>query len=188
MEGGVDLAALGTRAENDAFDQATKSLGGLGPVFRTVQSLGEVGDLLGVELRGARENVRGVRRGFGEQGRKLGFASLQRVHRRDHRLLEHALLDRFDHSVDLLFDLRQFSAPGIAAGSPLAVQPVHLLGIGAHCFCDDVWRQQPVLQPAQHALFEFAPRQGTAVRTGPVADVRRADEAIGAAQRTGAIA
>ncbi len=88
MEGGVDLAALGTRAENDAFDQATKSLGGLGPVFRTVQSLGEVGDLLGVELRGARENVRGVRRGFGEQGRKLGFASLQRVHRRDHRLLE----------------------------------------------------------------------------------------------------
>jgi hypothetical protein len=54
--------------------------------------------------------------GFGEQGRKLGFASLQRVHRRDHRVLEHALLDRFDHSVDLLFYLRQFSAPSIAAG------------------------------------------------------------------------
>ncbi|UFW49052.1 MULTISPECIES: hypothetical protein [Bradyrhizobium] len=142
------MAALGTRAENDALDQATKSLGGLGPVFRTVQSLGEVGDLLSVELRRARENVRGIRRGFGEQGRKLGFASLQRVHRCDHRMLEHALLDRFDHSVDLFFYLGQFSAPGIVVGPPLAVQPVHLLGIGAHCFCDDVWRQQPVLQPA----------------------------------------
>ncbi|MGY8681169.1 hypothetical protein Q2941_25715 [Bradyrhizobium sp. UFLA05-153] len=141
MKRGVDLAALGTWAENDAFDQATKSLGGLGPVFRTVQSLGEVGDLLAVELRGARENVRGIRRGFGEQGRELRFASLQRVHRCDHRPLEHALLDRFDDSVDLLLDLRQFSTPSIAAGTPLAVQPVHLLRIGAHRFCDHVWRQ-----------------------------------------------
>ncbi len=91
MEGGVDLAALRTRAENDAFDQDTNSLVGLCPVFRAVQSLGEVRDLLGVELRGARENAPGIGRGFGEQGRELGFASLQRVHRRDHRLLEHAL-------------------------------------------------------------------------------------------------
>jgi hypothetical protein len=73
MEGGVDLAALGTRAENGAFDQATKSLGGLGPVFRTVQSLGDVADLLGVELRSARENVGGIRRGFGEQRRSPGL-------------------------------------------------------------------------------------------------------------------
>jgi len=50
MERGVDLAALGARANHDTFDQATKRLGGLGPVFRTVQSLGQMGDLLGVEL------------------------------------------------------------------------------------------------------------------------------------------
>nr|WP_245334993.1 hypothetical protein [Bradyrhizobium mercantei] len=188
MERGIDMAALGARVENDAFDQATKSLGGLGAVLRTVQSLGEVGDLLGVELRSARENVRGIHTGFGEQGREFRFASLQCVHRCDHRLLEHAFLDRFDDSVDLLLDLCQFSTPGIATGPPLAVQPVHLLGICAHCFCDDVWRQQPILQPAQHALFELAPRQGPAVRTGSIADMCRADEAVSAAQRTGAIA
>jgi hypothetical protein len=70
MEGGVDLAALGTRAENDAFDQAAKSLGGLGPVFRTVQSLGEVGDLLGVELRGARGECPGYPQGLRRAGQR----------------------------------------------------------------------------------------------------------------------
>jgi hypothetical protein len=49
MKRGIDLPALGARAEHDTLDQATKSLGGLSAVFRTVQSIGQMGDLLGVE-------------------------------------------------------------------------------------------------------------------------------------------
>ncbi|WP_448784972.1 hypothetical protein [Brucella intermedia] len=77
--------------------------------------------------------------------------------------MEHACLDRFDDTADLLLDLHQFCFPGIAAGTALPVQPVRLFGIGAHRLLDDLRRHHPVLQAGEHAGFQILTRDRAAV-------------------------
>ncbi|WP_236854444.1 hypothetical protein [Brucella pseudogrignonensis] len=128
-----------------------------------VERLGQGRNLLRIDRRGARQNVRRVLRRFGQKLSQLDLTSLQRVHLSLHALVEHPGFDRFDDATDLLLDLHQFSLPGITAGAAFPVKPVGLLCIGAHRLLNDLGRHHPVLQPGEHAGFEFLTRDRPAV-------------------------
>ncbi|WP_435656818.1 hypothetical protein [Brucella pituitosa] len=159
----VNLAAFRPRCQRNLLDQAAQCLSRFLPLFLAIERLGQGRNLLRIDRRGAWQDVRRVLRGFGKKLSQLDLTRLQRVHLSLHALVEHASLDRFDDATDLLLDLHQFSLPGITAGAAFTVQPVGLLGIGAHRLLDDLRRHHPVLQAGEHAGFQILTRDRAAV-------------------------
>ncbi|WP_330932918.1 hypothetical protein [Brucella pseudogrignonensis] len=163
MKRRVNLAAFRPRRQRNLLDQATQCLRRFLSRFLAIERFGQGGNLLRIDRRGARQNVRCVLWRIGQQAVQFGLACLQRVHLCLHALMEHACLDRLDDAADLLLDLYQFRFPGITAGAAFPVQPVGLLRIGTHCLLNDLRRHHPVLQAGEHAGFQLLTRDRAAV-------------------------
>jgi hypothetical protein len=116
------------------------------------------------------------------------LARLECIHLSLHAGVKHAGLDRLDDAADLLLDFCQLRPPGIGIDAAFAVQPVALLGIGAHRRRRDLRRHHPVPQAGKHPLFQLLARDRALVAAGAVADVAGAGEAVDAAQGVGAAA
>ncbi|WP_245495245.1 hypothetical protein [Agrobacterium cavarae] len=160
---GENLAAFRPRRQRNLLDQAAQCLRRFLPLLLAIERLRQGRNLLRIDRRGARQNVRCVLWRVGQQGVQFGLARLQRVHLCLHALMEHASLDRLDDAADLLLDLHQFCFPGIAAGAAFPVQPISFLGIGAHRLLDDLRRHHAVLQAGEHACFQILTRDRAAV-------------------------
>ncbi|MFC2255159.1 hypothetical protein ACETRX_36970 [Labrys portucalensis] len=65
------------------------------------------------------------------------------------------MLDRFDDAADLLLDLYQFRAPGIAIRATLAVETVRLFGIGLHGVRDHLRCHHLALQAGEDASLQI---------------------------------
>ncbi|WP_433850315.1 hypothetical protein [Brucella pseudogrignonensis] len=163
MQRCVNLATFRPGRQRNLLDQAAQCLCRLLSLFLAIERLGKGRNLLRIDRRGARQNVRCVLWRVGQQGVQFGLARLQRVHLCLHTLMEHASLDRLDDAADLLLDLYQFCFPGIAAGAAFPVQPVGLLRIGAHRLLNDLRRHHAVLQAGEHAGFQSLTRDRAAV-------------------------
>ncbi|MDT6941081.1 hypothetical protein RI570_13135 [Brucella pseudogrignonensis] len=105
----VNLATFRPRRQQNLFDQATQCLRRFLPLFLAIERFGEGRNLLRINRRGVRQNVRCVLWRVGQQAVQFGFARFQRVHLCLHALVKHASLDRLDDAADLLLDLYQFS-------------------------------------------------------------------------------
>ncbi|MGC0054760.1 hypothetical protein ACNSPG_20215 [Brucella pituitosa] len=159
----VNLTAFLAGREHNLLDQAAQCLRRFLPLFLAIERIREGRNLLRIDRRSARQNVRCVLWRVGQQDVQFGLARLQCVHLCLHALVEHAGLDRLDDAADLLLDLYQFCFPGIAAGAALPVQPIGFLGIGAHRLLNDLRRHHPVLQAREHAGFQILTRDRAAV-------------------------
>ncbi|WP_310886020.1 hypothetical protein [Brucella sp. 2716] len=159
----VNLATLRPRCQRNLLDQAAQCLCRFLPLFLAIERLGQGGNLIRIDRRGARQNVRRVLWRVGQQGVQFGLARFQRVHLCFHALVEHACFDGFDNAADLLLDLHQLCFPGFAAGAAFPVQPVGLLRIGAHRLLNDLRRHHAVLQAREYAGFQFLTQDRAAV-------------------------
>ncbi|OUI94136.1 hypothetical protein HK13_06675 [Acetobacter indonesiensis] len=102
--------------------------------------------------------------------------------------MEHAFLDGFDDAPDLFLDLHLFHLPDIGVGAALAVEPVGLLGIGAHGFGRDLRCHHPVLQTGEHATFQVGAGDRPTIDAGAIRHMAGAGETVGTPQRVGTTA
>lgn len=188
VQRGVEFPPFRAGSQHNLLDRNAQILRRFLPLFRPVQGLRQRDDLLGVDGRSTRQNVRRVRRRIGEQSRQFFPARFQPGHLLLHRRMIHAVCNGLDDLRDLLLDLHQFGLPGIAVRAAFPVQPVCFLRIGAHGVLDDLRRHHPVLQSGKHTPLQIFARNAPAVGAGTLADMVRAGEAVGAAQRVGTAA
>ncbi|WP_415009392.1 hypothetical protein [Amaricoccus sp.] len=163
MQRRENLAPFRAGRQHDLLDQGAQVLRGFLPIFLPVQGLCERHDLLRIDRRSTRQNVRRVRRRIGEQSRQLLLARFQPGHLVLHRRMIHAVSDGLDDLRDLLLDLGQLRLPGIAVRAAFPVQPVRFFRISAHGILDDLRRHHPILQAGEHAGFQFVLTDGSAV-------------------------
>ncbi|WP_392391480.1 hypothetical protein [Ochrobactrum sp. 19YEA23] len=102
-------------------------------------------------------------RTLGQKFSQFVLTSFERVHLALHTGMEHAFLDRLDHSSDLLVDLGLFRSPNLGIRPPLAVEAIDLSGISAHRFCSDFRRHHTIFKTGEDACFQILTRDRAAV-------------------------
>jgi hypothetical protein len=82
-----------------------------------------------------------------------------------------AILDYGHNVIDLAFHVCQAAAIRVDRQTTLAVETVHLLGVGAHGLGRDLGRQEPVLQALQYPHFKPLAADRARVGAGAGVDV-----------------
>jgi hypothetical protein len=132
----MDLAAVLAGSKDNLADKRAQRLGRFPAPIRIVERLCEPDDVLAVDIGDVRVDV-------GNNGGSLGktvgnFHSLQLklVHPGLHERLVQAFLDGRHDAGNRAFDLLKCPSVCLGLHSPVTVEAIHLLRVGAHGFGD----------------------------------------------------
>jgi hypothetical protein len=128
-----------SRYEPDLFDEFTDAFGGLEAGVLVIQSFGEIGDLLPVELGKVRMQPRHGRRRCFKPGEELHAPGLQDRHLVLYRGAGDARFDGFDQSADLTLGLFEISRGAVAAPVLFGSLPVNFSVEFVDEGRDEVW-------------------------------------------------
>ncbi|WP_423211191.1 hypothetical protein [Paracoccus yeei] len=141
----------GLRQHADLGDQAAQDLRRFPLHPRFLKDLGQVRDLLAIEVGQARMEPQG--RGLGrilEKRREFSLPAFQSRHLRFHRRMIHAVLDGREHAGDLLLDLLQRALRIILRAAAVACGGVERLAVFLDKHRDQIGVQELLAQAVQH--------------------------------------